>query len=301
MASVTLEIYALGRQRLVYCDRELFLNLRKGWALLGWLLVSPDQRGDRSRLAGTLWPDASEDRARRCLNTTMWRLREVVRSAGVDPDAVFDACGNSVAIRPDAPVISDVGTFDAMTRGLPALSDDEAAHRRLAEAIAIYRGDFLVSHDDDWVMLARENLRARYIKAHEDLLQHYLGASQWIQAIDVGRQLLENDPLLEHVHRTLIQCHGALGERTAARRQFEACARLLRVELDADPMPETVIALNTAISPHSLPRVAERLATATGDRTATDIQKALKHLILAQSILQRICRQPDDNEAEPEA
>jgi DNA-binding SARP family transcriptional activator len=62
---------------------------------------------------------------------------------------------------------------------------------------------------------------------------------EWRKAIARGSELLRRDPFREHIHRELMKCHYAMGNRPAAVRQFSACVRILREELDIDPMAET--------------------------------------------------------------
>ncbi|HLM67134.1 MAG TPA: bacterial transcriptional activator domain-containing protein, partial [Longimicrobium sp.] len=66
------------------------------------------------------------------------------------------------------------------------------------------------------------------------------GRGEWTQAAAYAQRLLSADPLREHVHRAVIRCHLALGDRAAALRQFETCARLLRQELETEPSAETL-------------------------------------------------------------
>lgn len=55
-----------------------------------------------------------------------------------------------------------------------------------------------------------------------------------------GLRLVATDPLREDAHRqVMLLCH-RLGQRHAALQQFETCCHILRDELNADPLPETV-------------------------------------------------------------
>ncbi|PJA58050.1 MAG: transcriptional activator domain-containing protein, partial [Rhodocyclales bacterium CG_4_9_14_3_um_filter_68_10] len=58
-------------------------------------------------------------------------------------------------------------------------------------------------------------------------------------AIACARRYLANDDLAEEVHRQLIELYAAVGDRSAAVRQFEHCVTVLERELGVSPLPET--------------------------------------------------------------
>ena len=85
----------------------------------------------------------------------------------------------------------------------------------------------------------RETLRLLHQDALERLLVHHRAAGDLHRAILRGRELVRTNPFLEHVHRELVLCHLARGDRPMAIRQYRACERILRSELDLEPMAET--------------------------------------------------------------
>ena len=71
-------------------------------------------------------------------------------------------------------------------------------------------------------------------------------------ALAHARRRVALDPLDEAAQRQLMQMHAWAGDRSAALRQYQACAELLRRELSTTPAPETT-ALCEAISQNRLP------------------------------------------------
>lgn len=70
-------------------------------------------------------------------------------------------------------------------------------------------------------------------------MRHHEERRDWPAAIEYSQRLLQQDPLLEHVHRRLMSYRYASGDRCGAIRQYDTCVRLLRQELNVGPMPET--------------------------------------------------------------
>ena len=70
----------------------------------------------------------------------------------------------------------------------------------------------------------------------------------WANALATGQKILSIDPFMEHVQRAVMRCHFRLGNRPAAVKQYATCAKLLRQELNVEPMEETRQILETIVS-----------------------------------------------------
>ena len=118
----------------------------------------------------------------------------------------------------------------------------------VTETTALYRGDLLEGVYDDWCQMQREALHAQHLNALEFLMQHNVSCGYWAKALAIGQRILSIDPLMENVQRAVMHCQFKLGNRPAAVKQYATCARLLRQELDVEPMEETRQMLEAIIS-----------------------------------------------------
>jgi len=71
------------------------------------------------------------------------------------------------------------------------------------------------------------------------LLGDHPGANADESRAETAKRLLEIDPLQEVAHRTLIRHYADRGQVGLAVRQYQACAEILRQELQVEPDPET--------------------------------------------------------------
>ena len=84
-----LRVFLFGHVRITYADQPAPVKVTPACqALLAYLLLQRQHSHARELLAGLFWSDYSQERARNCLNTTLWRLRrvlepETVATAGV--------------------------------------------------------------------------------------------------------------------------------------------------------------------------------------------------------------------------
>jgi DNA-binding SARP family transcriptional activator len=174
----------------------------------------------------------------------LWRVRGVVDPpADAAEPSPLRVSGTALGFNSDAAYWLDVEEFERLLRAVAPRPDgtlDEDDAQRLRSAIDLYAGDLLEDIYDDWCLYDRERLRLLYHGALERLMRFEEERSAWAAAIALGQRLLALDPLMEQVHREMMRCYVRRGSRAAALRQFESCARVLRAELDVDPMPETI-------------------------------------------------------------
>jgi len=231
---------------------------RKARDLLAYLALNHDVSHSRDRIADLFWSDSDEEHARRCLNTTLWRLQFVLRSSATSkPDeAYLQVTSRTLALDTTRTCQVDVAQFERCM--LLAKQTDRPPQRMAlyAQAAEIYRGELLPDSYDDWVVEARDRLQLQYLEALESLLDYYKRRDEHAPAISAATRILACDPLREHVHRRLIALHLANDEPALALKQYRSCAQALQAELQVEPSRETQALLPRVLS--ALPRAATR-------------------------------------------
>lgn len=180
----------------------------------------------RPYVAGTLWIDASDDRAGASLRSSLWRLN---RSG----HRLVDATSTRLGLAPGIDV--DVRLSLALAR---RLLDGTAPAEELDSAEASLDGVVLPDWYDDWLVFERERFRQLSLHALEVLSDRLLAAGCLGGALGAALAAVRGEPLRESAHRALIRVHLAEGNRAEALRQRELCRRLLRERLGAEPSPQ---------------------------------------------------------------
>jgi len=238
-------LFLLGPPRIEAGGALLEVDTRKAVALLAYLALTR-RRQTRDSLAGLLWPDHGQKRARAALRRTLSSLArareegwlEVERdTVGLDHDGVW----------------VDVDRFrellaECTTHGHQEAEVCPACLSPLSEAASLYRDDFLAGFGlrdsfafDDWQYFQAEELRRELAAALEKLARGHGATGEWEAAIAHARRRLLLDPLHEPAHRTLMQLYALSGERASALRQYRECVRILEKELGVAPLEETTL------------------------------------------------------------
>lgn len=224
-----LRFFTFGGLLIERDGEPLQLPTQKARDLVAYLLTFRHRRHPRAVLAGVLWPDLPEERARRRLSDTLWRVRRALSECIV-------ADKETVWFRTDTGYWLDVEQFQQV---LTDLRLERADLKVVEEAIALYQGPYLEGLYYDWVLLERERLHSLYLEALERLLDFYKGVGEYEAALDVARRLVAVEPFQEAAHRELMRLYYLLGRNAEALAQYHRCREILQEELGVAPAPET--------------------------------------------------------------
>ncbi|MFC3282470.1 BTAD domain-containing putative transcriptional regulator [Litchfieldella rifensis] len=213
--------------------QPLAFPTRKVEALLAYLAASPSRRHSRGILAGLLWEDMPESRARTNLRQALSRLQHALPTETRECLAIGT---QEVGLKANA-ITVDLEAFERL------LAD--GTPETLERALALYRGPFLEGMAEcgeafeDWLMTQRRWLDERLQQLMHRLLDHYVLTGAIDPGIQLALRLLENDPLDEGVQRTLIRLYLHQDRIGAALDQYRRFRERLADELGVAPAPET--------------------------------------------------------------
>jgi len=227
----------LGRFAVVSASGSLSIQMSLA-RLHAYLALSNGEMLPRSKVAGTLWPDLSEGRARANLSTVTWRLRTaILRSGG--PATALDTRHDSIGLRASVCEVDvDVFRRESLAPGAFPYSLDRLA--RAAKAVEVYKGDLLEDWDEEWCFLEREQLRHRCIATLRALCSGFERLHRSDLALRFARQAAAMDPLNEVAQRSLMRLLANNGDRASAVVQFNRFAALASSELAVEPGTETI-------------------------------------------------------------
>jgi DNA-binding SARP family transcriptional activator len=217
---MTRRLSLLGGFRL-WCTGQDVPVSRSGQRLLA-LLALQARTLERLWVAGTLWLDATEERAGASLRSALWRLPQP------DGAAVVEATTTHLRLARDLAV--DVQELATRAEDL----DTPAVDGRGLDPSALSR-DLLPDWYEDWVVLERERFRQLRLHALEALCRRLTEAGRFGAAVQAGLAAVAGEPLRESAHRTLIHAHLAEGNPGEAVRQYHLYRRLLARELAIEP------------------------------------------------------------------
>ena len=232
-------------------------------ALLAYLLLQPRRLCPREQVMAVFWGDQDQQSARKCLNSTVWRLRRALEpEEGQRGRYLISTDRGELGFNWTSDYWLDIECFAAqiepiLRKPVDTLQPQEVA--TVEQTLALYQGDLLEGYYTDWALLAREQLRRLYLNTLAHLMHYYAdnhsGPICLDKSLAYGQQILDLDPLREEIHRAMMKFYLQNGQRALAVRQYERCCELLERELDVPPMAETQLLFQQVLkqSPTSRP------------------------------------------------
>lgn len=251
-AALTIEVRLLGAVEVRIDGRAVRRwHGNVGRTALAYVLLQR-RRVPPHELAHALWPDTPLKTARNRLHVALCHLRTDL--ATLDPRPVL-VHQQGYTIDPSLRLDLDTDRFEHHA----SAGDDATATANSSEALTAYLaaldcygGELLGGErDDDWALLGREHYRVRLLDVLGKAAHLALDLDRPALTVELGHRLLGLDFCREDLHRLLMHAYARLGQPHLALRQFQACARQLRLEFDLDPTSETIELYKKLRSPTS--------------------------------------------------
>jgi len=239
-----LRVFLFGHVRVAHSDRPTEVKVTPtSQALLAYLLLQPNRTCPREVLAAVFWGDHSQERARSCLNSALWRLRQALEPEAIPADDSFLlTTSTDVGFNWHSSFWLDVAAFEGQVNralAVPVQAMTATHARQLEDGLQLYTAELLEGHYDDWALHERERLRRLYLNGLAHLMYYYKHQGAYPAGLACGQRILDQDPLREEIHRDMMRFYAGSGQRTLALRQYETCRKALAVELSISPMAET--------------------------------------------------------------
>lgn len=250
------EMRALGPLRFEDLDgRERRPTTRKTAMLAAYLAIHPGKRFSREAIAGLLWGDKDETRARHSLSQALSDLKNTFGGQMVNGNSQF--------------IWSAADKIGVDVARLAAIEPACASRDELELFETLHQGEFLQGFDFDqpdlsnWLMAERERLSQRLHDALSRLVDCRLRAREFDSALRAAKRILTFDPYDETAHRAIMRCHAAKGFPRRALDHFRAFERELQRELGVVPEEETSLLCRQIAKGGELPPTRRTLADFT--------------------------------------
>lgn len=185
-------------------------------------LLALQGRRPRYYVAGTLWPESTDDRALTSLRVAALRIRQAVFG-------LLESDRTTIALSPNVNVdVHDLLLCAGEPVGMPAV--DTRTTIDLLSGAALLPGWY-----EDWVVFERERLQHLRLRNLESLAFAALEVGSYDLALTAALEAIAIEPLRESTHAIAIRAHLRAGNRSAAVGLYRTFALRLEEELAIAP------------------------------------------------------------------
>jgi len=218
-------------------------RLSKALHILCYLCSRRNHRAPKETLVEMFWSDADEDTVAKNFHPTISHLRKALNTGQVvKKDFVLYREG-AYLLNPQYRYRLDTEEFERLlveAREARRSGNVEVSAQLLADAIKLYRGDFLEEFYYNWIEELQSYYRDLYLEALKESISHHSERGDHEIVIRYGQMFLARDPYQEEEHSSVMEAYVRSGNRAAAIEQFDSLRKLLRRELGVDPLPATI-------------------------------------------------------------
>jgi DNA-binding SARP family transcriptional activator len=226
-APARIEISILGAFA-VRVGKSRFSVTSRGSQRLLVFLALHDRILTRVAIAGTMWPEVSDEKAGVSLRSSLSRMAAPMREAIVAAPADLHLATN---------VTVDYRESQALAHRLLEPETPTRASDLNSNAVSTLSGEVLPDWYDDWVVAEAEDWRQLRMTALEAQARILTASGRLPEAAGAARAAMRAEPLRESAHATLVRVHLAEGNQSEALRVFERYRTLLLDELNLEPTP----------------------------------------------------------------
>ncbi|MER5361985.1 BTAD domain-containing putative transcriptional regulator [Streptomyces sp. NPDC002785] len=196
--------------------------------LLAFIALNYRAAVPRALVAGSLWPEASEQGANTNLRSALSRLRGLGRQA-------LDICPAELRLAREVAV--DLYSARSLAQRIldPRVPAEELDLN--AATVDQLSADLLPGWYDEWMLPEAEQWRQLRLHALEALTGNFIATKEFAGAVTAAHAAVQADPLRESSQASLIRAHLAEGNPSEALYGFERYEQHLHDELGLRPTP----------------------------------------------------------------
>jgi WD40 repeat protein/class 3 adenylate cyclase len=202
---------------------------RTAQSLFAYLVLTAGTPHRREKLAGTFWPNTTDDNARKNLRQELWRIRKAFSVQQFSTDEYLIAEELTIAFNRSAPHWLDVAQLERPEIDLESLTAN----------LALYQGELLSGFYEDWIMLERERIQSIFETKMEQLLKQLAAAERWTAVQEQGERWLALGHTPEPAYRAVMLAYGARGDMAKVSSIYQRCIEELREQFGLEPSAET--------------------------------------------------------------
>lgn len=204
--------------------------------LLAYFVTMRGEKTPADKVFDAIWGE-KERTSRTAFHTALSRLRNALKAGDDSPRLILVEVGEYWL--DSARFSIDVDEFDSSIAKARAATRDGAVMELYERAVSLYQGEYLQNLYYDWVFPERRRLTQAYLHILQELAAYYLSSSAPERSLECMQKAIPLDRLNEDLYQLSIQAHAALGDRAGLARTYAELQKILRAELNAQPMPET--------------------------------------------------------------
>lgn len=276
---MSLDVLMLGDFDIKRCGESLIKKNKrahKNLEMLAYLMTNRDKKLSPDNIMNAIWDDSNHADPQNALRTQIFRLRKLLREAGVSGDEVREGQDLEISFENGFYVFTlgaecriDAELFEETLKAGDLVKDTDAneAIGHYRKAVGLYHGEYLEGNiNSEWVVVIRARYHRLYIRSVLRLFQLLKQKGCWKDIVELFERVVIFEPLEEALHLYYLEALLNFGEYKTALSHYNYLTGRIYREFAVKPSP-------------ALKSVYRRIIAGEKDAVQTDIY-SLRHNFL---------------------
>ena len=176
---------------------------RKPWNLIEYILTNRNRAISQEELLDLVWSDKQSDNSPGALKVLLHRARKLLEPVAPDTDLIILKKGH-YRWNNDIDIEVDADLFMELAKEVDAAVDPAQKTELLERATGLYKGDYLCSNNENWVIPYANEYRKEYIRLVIELSDSYSASSRYSDDAASCADAIRIDPYNEELYYRMI-------------------------------------------------------------------------------------------------
>ena len=203
---------------------------KKSEELFSYLLLNRGGSVAKIHVIEHIFPDMPLKNAEVYLNTAVYQLRKALSVHGFKEIVISGQEKYRIEL---SHVDVDFIQFEQGMELLAKIhTDNEAVAVELEKQVV---GELLEDRSFAWAITERESLNILYVSYANELMSWLFTCDKYLEALRIGRRIIERDAFDEKANRLLMHILGTMGDKHALHRHYQQYVEMMQQELNLEP------------------------------------------------------------------
>ncbi len=208
--------------------KPIFWRTAKAAELFAFLVHYKGKLVHKNKIIEALWPDIDPKKASMLLHTSIYSIRKMLKSMGIDGCVIYR---NSSYLFDPEKFYFDTDAFEEILE----LTDINEENIHIAEKIFdLYKGDYFGGEDYVWAEVERERYFEGYIRILNMVSEYYESKQLYSEAEKYLKLIIQENALLDEIHKRLMKLYMKIGDYTSLKEHYNKVQKIYREELGID-------------------------------------------------------------------
>lgn len=223
------KIFCFGNFEITRGQQGIKFRTSKAKELAAYLVHHQGKFIHKSKIIEQLWHDKEEEQATKLLHTTIYYVRNGLKSINLDQAIIYS---NEMYKFDIGRIFCDIQEFEQTFNNNNLINSKNI--ELLEKSIQLYKAEYLEENDYHWA----KNEQARFSKIYMNMIKKisdfYMIEKKYSEAIPYLKAILEKNPYNEEIHVTLLCAYINIEDYTSFKAHYEKMSNDFNLELGID-------------------------------------------------------------------